>query len=48
MLLYRDEYYNRDSEARGRAEIILAKQRNGEAGTVEVRFNGAQCRFADL
>jgi replicative DNA helicase len=48
MLLYRDEYYNRDSEARGLAEIILAKQRNGEAGAVKVRFNDAQCRFADL
>lgn len=48
MLLYRDEYYNRDSEARGVAEIILAKQRNGEAGTVEVRFHGSQCRFTDL
>lgn len=38
MFIYRDDYYNADSEKRGIAEIIIAKNRNGAVGTVEVGF----------
>lgn len=36
MFLYRDEYYNPDSERKGQAELILAKNRNGPTGTVDL------------
>ncbi|MDR2736000.1 MAG: replicative DNA helicase [Gracilibacteraceae bacterium] len=36
--IYRDEYYNPDSDKRGLAEIIIAKHRNGPVGTVELGF----------
>ncbi|UOQ94762.1 replicative DNA helicase [Halobacillus shinanisalinarum] len=36
--LYRDDYYNKDSEDRGRVEILLSKQRNGPVGSVSLRF----------
>ena len=36
MFLYRDEYYNKDSEMKNIAEVIIAKQRNGPIGTVEL------------
>jgi replicative DNA helicase len=48
MFIYRDEYYNEDSEDKGIAEIILAKQRNGPTGTVKTRFTGAYTRFDNL
>jgi len=46
LLLYRDEYYNRDNpENKGLAEIICAKQRNGPTGDVVLNFNGSMMRF---
>lgn len=38
MFLYRDEYYNEDSEKHNVAECIVAKNRDGETGTVELRW----------
>jgi replicative DNA helicase len=46
LLLYRDEYYNRDNpENKGQAELICAKQRNGPTGNVMLQFNGPIMRF---
>jgi replicative DNA helicase len=46
--IYRDEYYNKDSEKQGIAEIIIGKQRNGPVGTVELQFHSQHVRFNDL
>ena len=48
MFIYRDEYYNKDSEKRGITEIIIAKQRNGPIGTVELAWIPEYQRFANL
>lgn len=48
MFIYRDEYYDQQSEKQGIAEIILGKQRNGPVGTVELQFHNAHVRFNDL
>ena len=48
MFIYRDEYYDRQSEKQGIAEIIIGKQRNGPVGTVELQFHNAHVRFNDL
>jgi replicative DNA helicase len=48
LFLYRDEVYNPDTMDRGKCEIIVAKQRQGETGTVGVAFIGEQQRFEDL
>ena len=46
--IYRDEVYNRDDESvRGLAELIIAKQRNGPVGTVELTFQSRYTRFLD-
>jgi replicative DNA helicase len=44
-LMYRDDYYNPKSEMPGMAEVIIAKQRNGPTGTVELYFVKKQTRF---
>jgi len=46
--LYRDEYYNPDTEKKNQAELIIAKQRNGPTGTVELMWLGAYTRFASM
>ncbi len=48
MFLYRDEYYNKESEDKGIGECIIAKQRNGPVGTVRMAWIGAHSKFADL
>ncbi|ACV65012.1 replicative DNA helicase [Desulfofarcimen acetoxidans DSM 771] len=48
MFIYRDEYYNAESEKKGIAEIIVAKQRNGPTGIVELGFLKEYTRFVNL
>ncbi|MCI9621472.1 MAG: replicative DNA helicase [Dorea sp.] len=48
MFIYRDEYYNKDSEFKRQAEIIIAKQRNGPVGTVNLAWLGEYTKFANL
>ncbi len=48
MFLYRDDYYNHDSEKKGITEIIIAKQRNGPIGTVELAWLPEYRKFANL
>lgn len=45
MFLYRDEYYNPDSEKKGEAEVIIAKQRNGPTGTIGLYWQSKTTRF---
>lgn len=48
MFLYRDDYYNPDSEKKNIAEVILAKHRAGSTGTVELLWLGNYTKFANL
>ena len=48
MFLYRDEVYNPDTEARGEAELIVAKHRNGPTGVVRLAFMNQYTKFASL
>lgn len=48
MFLYRDEYYNPDTEKQGLGELIIAKHRNGPTGTVELLFKGEYTKFVNL
>ena len=48
MFLYRDDYYNDDSEKKNIAEVILAKHRGGSTGTVELLWLGNYTKFANL
>lgn len=48
MFIYRDDYYNKDTEDKGLAEIIIAKQRNGPIGTVELVWLPDFTKFANL
>ena len=48
MFIYRDEYYNPETEKRGIADIIVAKQRNGPTGTAELAFLKQYTKFMDL
>ncbi len=48
MFIYRDEYYNPNTEKKKTAEIIIAKHRNGAVGTIELHFNAELTKFAGL
>lgn len=48
MLIYRDEYYNKDTEKKNIAEVNIAKHRNGAPGTIELAWLGEYTKFAEL
>ncbi len=48
MFIYRDDYYNKDTEKKGIVEIIIAKQRNGPIGTIELAWLPDFTKFANL
>ena len=48
MFLYRDDYYNENSEKKNIAEVILAKHRSGSTGTVELLWLGNYTKFANI
>lgn len=48
LMLYRDEYYKPDTDNRGIAEVLIAKQRSGPTGDVHLAFRGEISRFSNL
>jgi replicative DNA helicase len=48
MFIYREEYYNRETERQGIADIIVAKHRNGPIGDVEMTFLSRYPKFANI
>jgi replicative DNA helicase len=48
MFIYRDDYYNEDSERKGIADIIIAKQRNGSIGTISLAWLPSLTKFENL
>lgn len=48
MFIYRDDYYNKDTELKGIAEIIIAKQRNGPIGTINLVWLPEYTKFANM
>ena len=48
MFVYRDDYYDQESEHKGEAEIIVAKHRNGPLDTVNLVYQGRYTRFANM
>ena len=48
MFIYRDDYYNKDSEKQGIADIHIAKHRNGPTGQISLLFNQRTTKFLDL
>ena len=48
MFLYRDDYYNPDTEKKGVAEVIIAKHRGGSTGTVELLWLGSYTKFVNI
>ncbi len=48
MFLYRDDYYNQESEKKDIAEIIIAKHRGGSLGTIELLWLGNYTKFVNL
>ena len=48
MFLYRDDYYNEESTKKNIAEVIIAKQRSGSTGTVELAWMGQYTKFGNI
>jgi replicative DNA helicase len=46
MFLYRDEYYDPDTDRPGTADVLIKKNRSGEARDVELRWHGATQQFS--
>ncbi len=46
--IYRDEYYNEESDQQGLAEVILSKHRNGPTDSMKLSFLKRYAKFADL
>jgi replicative DNA helicase len=48
MFIYREDVYDKETDKKGIAEIIVAKHRNGPTGTIPLRFFERTARYADL
>ena len=48
MFLYRDDYYNENSEKKNIAEVIIGKNRSGSTGSTELAWLGSYTKFANL
>lgn len=48
MFLYRDDYYNKESQFKNIAEVIIGKHRNGSTGTVQLAFDPTKMAFRNL
>ena len=48
MFLYRDDYYNKDSQEKNIAEVIIAKQRSGSTGTFKLGWQGRYTKFVNI
>ncbi|MFN5080698.1 MAG: DnaB-like helicase C-terminal domain-containing protein, partial [Burkholderiales bacterium] len=48
LFIYRDEVYNKDTQDKGTAEIIIAKQRNGPIGMTRLTFLGEYTKFENF
>lgn len=48
MFLYRDDYYNKESDEKDIAEVIIAKQRGGSTGTIKLLWMGNYTKFVNL
>ncbi|GAB2181960.1 replicative DNA helicase [Denitratisoma sp. agr-D3] len=48
IMMYRDEYYNKDTQDKGVAEVIIGKHRNGPTGTVKLTFLGEYTKFMNF
>jgi replicative DNA helicase len=48
LMLYRDEYYNEDTDRQGICDVFIRKHRNGPTGRVELLFKKEQMRFYDI
>ncbi|MEA5067058.1 MAG: DnaB-like helicase C-terminal domain-containing protein, partial [Eubacteriales bacterium] len=48
MFLHREDYYDKETEVKNMAEVIIAKQRNGALGTVNLGWRGELTWFVDL
>ena len=48
MFLYRDDYYNEESESKNIAEVIIAKNRSGSVGTAEMLWMSSYTKFANI
>ena len=48
LMLYREDYYDPDTERKGITDVYIRKHRNGPVGKIELRFDIQQMRFYDI